>query len=84
MRTTININDALLDELKERSLRTRRPLTKVLDEVLRRGLAEPTGRGQAVKIRTYKVGLKPAYRGLSLNQLYDQLEAEDHFKAAEE
>jgi hypothetical protein len=32
---------------------------------------------QQVSIQTHRVGIKPAYRGVSMNQLYDQIEAED-------
>ncbi len=77
MRTTLNINDALLDELRERSRNSGRPMRQVVEDVLRRGLSsgdEP--RPKAVRIKPFKLGLKPAYRGMSMNQLYDQLEAE--------
>jgi hypothetical protein len=84
MRTTINISDALLEELKERSRSSRRPMTAVVNEVLARGLAAGPARAGPVRIPTFKVGIKPAYRGMSLNQLYDQLEAEDGLKVAEE
>jgi hypothetical protein len=84
MRTTLNINDALLDELKERARQEKRPMTKIIEETLRNGLS--TSRSKPLKkrkIRTHAVGIKPAYRGMSMNQLYDQLESEDHFKVAE-
>ncbi|MGJ3242429.1 MAG: hypothetical protein ACFE0O_05675 [Opitutales bacterium] len=49
-----------------------------MNETLARGLAADAapGSGESLSIPTFKVGLKPAYRGMSLNQLYDQLEAE--------
>lgn len=84
MRTTLNISDALLDELKERARRNKRPMTKVVEETLRKGLSVDTSPpSKKRKIRTHAVGIKPAYRGMSMNQLYDQLESEDRFKAAE-
>jgi metal-responsive CopG/Arc/MetJ family transcriptional regulator len=85
MRTTLNINDALLEELKERARRDKRPMTKVVEEALQRGLSCTARQASKKhKIRTHAAGIKPAYRGISMNQLYDQLESEDHFKVAEE
>ena len=37
----------------------------------------PPAAPEDVTIRTYRIGVKPAYQGLSMNQLYDQIEAED-------
>lgn len=78
MRTTINISDGILSELRELARQRRRPFREVLEETLQRGLGatQPAARKRA-RIQTYRVGVKPAYRGLSLNQLYDQFEAED-------
>jgi len=85
VRTTLNINDALLDELKERARREKRPMTKVVDEILRRGLSASEPKSpERHRIRTHAVGIKPAYRGMSMNQLYDQLESDDPYKVAEE
>jgi hypothetical protein len=77
MRTTLNISDALLEELRERSRRTGRPLRQVTEDVLRRGLSGDEIPATKIQIQPFKLGIKPAYRGMSLNQLYDQLEAED-------
>lgn len=83
MRTTININDALLQELKERAHREKRPMTKVLEDALRRGLSGGKDKRPSTRIQTHPVGIKPAYRGMSMNQLYDQLESEEQLKVAE-
>ncbi len=40
MRTTVNVNDALLQQAKELALRTRRPLGEVVDDGLRLLLAK--------------------------------------------
>lgn len=81
MRTTINISDGILNELRELARQRRRPFREILEETIQRGLgaAQQPARKRA-RIRTHRVGIKPAYRGLSLNQLYDQLEAEDAVK----
>ena len=76
VRTTLNISDALLEELRDRSRRTGRPLRQVTEDVLRRGLSSQGIPEQEVRIKPFRVGIKPAYRGMSMNQLYDQLEAE--------
>jgi hypothetical protein len=77
VRTTITISDGLLSELRERARQRRRPFREVLEETIQRGLsAPPPPARQRVRLQTYHLGIKPAYQGLSLNQLYDQLEAE--------
>ena len=84
MRTTIDINDALLDSLKEKAKTEGRPMTKIVNETLERGLCSPEKSKKKVRIKTHAVGIRPAYRGMSMNQMYDQLESEDHLKVAEE
>lgn len=84
MRTTIDINDALLAELRQRAAKTGQPLRQVVEDVLQIGLAGTPKLPKKPHVPTYPVGIKPAYRGVSLNQLYDQLEAENHLQVAEE
>jgi hypothetical protein len=82
MRTTINISDGILSELHERARQRRRPFREILEETLQRGLsATPSPSVQQVRIQTHRVGIKAAYQGLSMNQLYDQIEAEDAGKS---
>lgn len=84
MRTTIDINDALLKELRQRAQQRGRPFRVEVEEALKRGLADGSAARRPVKLKTHTVGIKPAYRGLSMNQLYDQIEAEGYSKVAEE
>jgi len=78
MRTTINISDGILSELRERARQRRRPFREILEETIQRGLSvTPAASGTQVTIQTHRVGVKPAYQGLSMNQLYDQIEAEE-------
>jgi len=78
MRTTITISDGILDELRNLSRKRGRPFREIVEEVLQRGLGSaPPSVRKRVRVRTHRIGIKPAYRGLSLNQLYDQIEAED-------
>ena len=58
-------------------------MTRILNETLERGFSSPPKRKTKVHIKTHAVGIRPAYRGMSMNQMYDQLEAEDHLKVAE-
>jgi hypothetical protein len=67
-----------------RLARTRqRPFRAVVEETLQRGLAAEAGRTGDIELPTFPVGIKAAYRGLSMNQLYDQIESEDSLKVAE-
>jgi hypothetical protein len=78
MRTTIDINDATLLELRKRAAKTGRPFREVVEQSLKLGLAQmdkPAGR-KRIRILTHPLALKPGFQGVSLNQLYDQLEAE--------
>ena len=82
MRTTIDINDALLAEVRELSAREGRPYREVINRVIGLGLGagEKVERGvgdRAVRIKPHPLEMKPGFAGQSLNQLYDQLEAED-------
>jgi len=86
MRTTLNISDGLLEDLRALARNEKLPMTQVVERTLRRGLskgpaAEPAYRP---KMPTFEVGIKPAYQGMSMNQLYDQLESETALKVAEE
>jgi hypothetical protein len=78
MRTTLGINDALLRELRRRANAAGRPFREVVEETLARGLAagDKPARARAFRVRPHALGLKPGFRGVSLNQLYDQIEAE--------
>lgn len=83
MRTTIDISDAILAELREKALTKRRPFRQVVEEVLQLGLAAEPAPTKPIKLKTYPVGIKAAYRGVSMNQLYDQLESEENLRVAE-
>jgi hypothetical protein len=78
MRTTLGINDALLRELHRRAATTGRPFRAVIEEALTLGLAQGAKpkRSRAFRVRPHALGLKPGFRGISLNRLYDQIEAE--------
>lgn len=78
MRTTLGINDALLRELRRQAAAAGRPFREVVEETLARGLAAGAKpkRSHTFRVRPHALGLKPGFRGVSLNQLYDQIETE--------
>lgn len=78
MRTTINISDALLRQLRERAAQSGRPVREILERSLELGLARlDTAPGRRkFRVRPHRLGMKPGFRGVSLNQLYDQIESE--------
>jgi hypothetical protein len=82
MRTTINISDALLEELRSIARTEKRPFRRVVEETLQRGLSCGNPE-QTFQVRAHPVGIKKPYQGMSMNQLYDQLESESTLKVAE-
>jgi hypothetical protein len=79
MRTTIDINDALLRQVKEQAGKSGLPLKQIFQQLLVLGLSQ-VDRATAPKkfrVKTHPLGLKAAFRGQSMNQIYDQMEAED-------
>jgi hypothetical protein len=78
MRTTVNINDAALKELKNLSHRSGRSFRATLDQVLAVGIAHSREDAPQnhVRIKPFRLGLHAALRESSLNQVYDRIEAE--------
>lgn len=52
MRTTVNIDDALLEQAKVVAARTRRTLGEVVDDALRVAFAAPSGERARVSLET--------------------------------
>lgn len=77
MRTTLDISDATLAELRSKAEAEGRPFKAVVEETLQVGLSARRVAPRRFKVMPLNPGIKPAYRGLSMNQLYDQLEAEE-------
>lgn len=59
MRTTVTLPDAILRSLKRRAAETGLPFRAVLEETLRRGLAEPPRRRKRYLLRTVRLGGTP-------------------------
>ena len=78
MRTTININDAILRDLRALAQARGRPFREIVEDTLALGLArqsKPTRRPR-FKVKPHRRGLKPGFPGVSLNRLDDRLEWE--------
>jgi hypothetical protein len=78
MRTTLSINDALLEELRRRAASSGRTFHQVLEETIALGLASSKKAKSRTRVRVRRgpLVLNAVYHKISLNQLYDQLEAE--------
>lgn len=78
MRTTIDINDATLRELRKCALDEGKPFRVVVEENLQRGLSARSKhhKKRVVRIKPHQLHIKPGFRAISLNQIYDQIEAE--------
>ena len=79
MRTTLTLDDDIADSLREQARLLNRPFKQVVNDALRRGISpsvreEPVSRFRVVPVHS---GFAPGVDPLRLNQLNDQLEAED-------
>ena len=75
MRTTVDISDAVLAELRAKASAEGRSIKVVIEETLQLGLAARGKRAGKFRVKPLNPGIKPAFRAVSMNQLYDQLEA---------
>lgn len=77
MRTTLAIDDDLLDKLKAAAAKRREPLTRIVNETLRRGLAAPrprAARRARFQVEAFDSEFRPGIDPLRLNQLLDELD----------
>jgi len=78
MRTTVAIDDDLFDKLKEAATKRRLPFTRILNEMLRRGLSGQRSRQPhraPFRVEAFDSPFRPGVDPLRLNQLLDDLEA---------
>ncbi len=54
MRTTLNVDDGLLQEAKRRAVEEQRTLTSLVEEGLRRVLAPAPARGERIRLPTFR------------------------------
>ncbi|MCP5519054.1 MAG: DUF2191 domain-containing protein [Verrucomicrobiales bacterium] len=85
MRTTLTIDDDLAGILRSRSRELGKPFKEVVNQLLRAGI---TANGQApeartpVMVRSKPLGLRTGFDPDKLNQLVDELAAEDYLQTA--
>ena len=79
MRTTLTLDDDIADSLRELAKLLDKPFKQVVNDALRRGLAPSIGEAPAPEYRVVpnRSGLTPGVDPMKLNQLNDQLQAED-------
>lgn len=80
MRTTVTLDAELVQKLKALALRTGTSFKQTLNDVIRRGLSaqEPRGaRRPRFVVKPHAGGFRPGIDPGKLNQLLDQLDAEE-------
>ncbi len=79
MRTTLTIDDDLAAQIEELRRRNGLSMKKVVNILLREGLRQQLKplRSKRFRTKTHKLGLRPGFDPTKLNQLADELEAED-------
>ena len=78
MRTTLTVDDDIADSLKEQARLLGKPFKQVVNDALRRGMSPAVRETQApYSVVPIQSGFAPGVDPLKLNQLNDQLEAED-------
>ncbi|MGB8930672.1 MAG: hypothetical protein WCC48_05415 [Anaeromyxobacteraceae bacterium] len=84
MRTTVTLEPDVAAKLKKLAHQTRRSFKETLDAVLRRGLTtqERAASQAPFVVEPHEGGFHPGVDTARLNQLADQLEAEDFARKA--
>ena len=79
MRTTLTLDDDLADALRERARLADTPFKQVVNDTLRRGMSHGTAEAERPEYRVVpkRGGFAPGVDPLRLNQLNDQLVAEE-------
>jgi hypothetical protein len=79
MRTTLTLDNDIADSLKEQARLLNMPFKRVVNDALRRGLSPGGGRTPSRRFRVVPndSGFMPGVDPLRLNQLNDELEAEE-------
>jgi hypothetical protein len=80
MRTTINLDEDVLQKSREIANRLNRPFRSIINEALRRGLLElekPT-RQRHYKTKARPLGVRPGVNLDNIHELLAQIEGEDH------
>jgi hypothetical protein len=80
MRTTLNLDDNVLDKAKAVAAKLHTPFRRVVNEALRSGLqtVENPPRTRVYHTRPHKLGLKAGMNLDHIQALLAQIEGEDH------
>ncbi len=81
MRTTLTIDDDVLDKAKAVAAKLRAPFRRVVNEALRTGLQiveETSPQTRPYHTRPHKMGLKAGRNLDNIQALLSQIEGEDH------
>ncbi len=78
MRTTLTIDNDIAAQIEERRRRHGHSLKQVVNTLLREGLQsqQKTPKARKYRTKTYKLGMRPGFDPVKLNQLVDELETE--------
>lgn len=79
VKTTLEINDALHARARALAAQLRIPLTRLVETALEEKLNRPNNPANARKrfrVKGFRLGMKPAYRGVNMNHLASDLENE--------
>lgn len=85
MRTTIAIEDELFEKLREAAAKRRISFTKLVNEVIRRGLTAqraPADKREPFRVDAFESAFRPGVDPMHLNKLLDDLEARDEFASS--
>ncbi|MDP8236590.1 MAG: hypothetical protein P9M08_09415 [Candidatus Erginobacter occultus] len=80
MRTTLTIDDDVLERARSAAQRLREPFKKVVNEALRVGLktVEEPARSRPYRTRPHKMGLREGMNLDNIQELIARVEGEDH------
>ena len=84
MRTTLTIDDDLAAILQSKAAQRGVAFKQVVNSLLRAGLGATEGslsRRKPVKVMGRALGIRPGYDPDKMNQLVDELEAEEHLRS---
>ena len=77
MRTTLTLDDDVIDALKERARRLDQSFKQVVNDTLRRGLSPVAAESQPLyRVNPHHSGFRTGVDPLRLNQLNDELQAD--------
>lgn len=83
MPTSVMLDDELAAALQQRADELHEPLEWVAQDILRRGLGQPSRTPESqtsFKVKTFSSGLKPEFAHLTPNQILDLMDDEHYEK----